>query len=205
METAAYHLFRTFGRGIRFLIALATLAVVMTTAGCRQDRGTWEEEEAGTGTRYRLWFREPATMWEAALPLGNGHLGMMPDGHLREETIVLNDITLWSGGVQDADNPEAAEHLPEIRRLLFEGRNDLAQELVYNTFRCKGAGSGHGNGTKVPYSGDPADIADNTWTPWPIDLAAVGVSPTNVTSLTIGIEGGQAGLVYIDAIRLVRP
>ena len=151
METAAYHLFRTFGRGIRFLIALATLAVVMTTAGCRQDRGTWEEEEAGTGTRYRLWFREPATMWEAALPLGNGHLGMMPDGHLREETIVLNDITLWSGGVQDADNPEAAEHLPEIRRLLFEGRNDLAQELVYNTFRCKGAGSGHGNGTKVPY------------------------------------------------------
>ena len=111
METAAYHLIRTYRRVIRLLVASATLAVALTTAGCRQESGTWKDEGAGTGARYRLWFREPAAMWEATLPLGNGHLGMMPDGHLREETIVLNDITLWSGGVQDADNPEAAEQI----------------------------------------------------------------------------------------------
>ena len=102
-------------------------------------------------SKYRLWFREPATIWEATLPLGNGHLGMMPDGGIHREKIVLNDITLWSGGPQDADNPEAAQHLPEIQKLLFEGKNDEAQELVYRTFVCKGDGSGRGNGTKVPY------------------------------------------------------
>ncbi len=101
--------------------------------------------------RYRIWFKEPAPMWEATLPLGNGHLGMMPGGQLLHETIVLNDITLWSGGPQDADNPDASRYLPEIRKLLFEGKNDQAQDLVYKTFVCKGVGSGRGLGAKVPY------------------------------------------------------
>lgn len=122
----------------------AVLLLFLILWGCQQ---TDEPEQA----KYRLWFKAPAALWEAAVPLGNGHLGMMPDGQLFNEKIVLNDITLWSGGVQDADNPGAAQHLPEIRRLLFEGKNDKAQELVYNTFSCKGPGSGHGNGTKVPY------------------------------------------------------
>ena len=98
-----------------------------------------------------IWFDRPAAQWEETLPLGNGRLGMMPDGGIEKETLVLNDITLWSGGVEDADNPDAAQYLPEIRRLLFEGKNDLAQELVYKTFMCKGAGSGNGNGANVPY------------------------------------------------------
>jgi alpha-L-fucosidase 2 len=28
----------------------------------------------------KLWYNKPATQWEETLPLGNGHLGMMPDG-----------------------------------------------------------------------------------------------------------------------------
>ena len=98
-----------------------------------------------------IWFDRPAAQWEETLPLGNGRLGMMPDGGIEKETLVLNDITLWSGGVEDADNPDAAQYLPEIRKLLFEGKNDLAQELVYKTFMCKGAGSGNGNGANVPF------------------------------------------------------
>jgi len=102
-------------------------------------------------TQWRLWFDRPATTWEETLPLGNGRLGMMPDGQIDRETIVLNDITLWSGGVQDANNPDAAKYLPEIRRLIFEGKNDQAQDLVYRTFVCKGQGSGYGRGSSVPY------------------------------------------------------
>lgn len=98
-----------------------------------------------------IWFDRPAEQWEESLPLGNGRLGMMPDGGIQKEILVLNDITLWSGSVQDADNPDAAKYLPEIRKLLFEGKNDLAQDLVYKTFICKGAGSGRGNGADVPY------------------------------------------------------
>ena len=61
------------------------------------------------------------------------------------------------------------------------------------------------NGVKVPYDGDPADIASGEWVPWEIDLASVGVSLTNVTGLTIGIEGGETGVLYVDAIRLTKP
>ena len=83
--------------------------------------------------------------------MGNGHLGMMPDGGIDKETIVLNDITLWSGAPSDDSNPLALESLPEIQRLLKDGKNDEAQNLMYETFVCGGEGSGHGQGAKVPF------------------------------------------------------
>ena len=96
-------------------------------------------------------FDAPARMWEETFPLGNGRLGMMPDGGVEKENIVLNEISMWSGSKQDTDNPQALYALPQIRRLLFEGRNGEAQELMYSTFICKGAGSGQGQGANVPY------------------------------------------------------
>src|SRR5882724_3737830 len=69
----------------------------------------------------RLWYDKPAQVWEETLPLGNGRLGMMPDGGIMKENIVLNDITLWSGSQQDANNYDAYKVLPQIRKLLVEG------------------------------------------------------------------------------------
>ncbi|MDR1162000.1 MAG: glycoside hydrolase family 95 protein [Tannerellaceae bacterium] len=93
----------------------------------------------------------PAAIWEETFPLGNGRLGMMPDGGIEKESIVLNEISMWSGSRQDTDNPYAQYALPTIRRRLFQGRNDEAQEFMYQTFICKGAGSGNGQGANVPY------------------------------------------------------
>lgn len=86
-------------------------------------------------------FEAPANVWEETFPLGNGRIGMMPDGGVDRETLVLNESSCWSGCPQDADNPQAREYLPEIRALLFEGRNAEAQELIYKTFTCGGPGS----------------------------------------------------------------
>ncbi|HEY9046852.1 MAG TPA: glycoside hydrolase family 95 protein, partial [Ohtaekwangia sp.] len=99
----------------------------------------------------RLLYDKPAQRWEETLPLGNGRLGMMPDGGVEKETIVLNDITLWSGGAQDANNEQAYESLPAIRKLLLEGKNDEAQALVNQNFVCKGPGSGRGDGANVAF------------------------------------------------------
>jgi hypothetical protein len=60
------------------------------------------------------------------------------------------------------------------------------------------------NGVKVPYDGDPADIASDEWSAWEIDLVSVGVNLANITTLTIGIEGGETGVLYVDDIRLTR-
>ncbi len=101
--------------------------------------------------QWNLTHTAPAQIWEECFPLGNGHLGMMPDGGVEQETIVLNDITLWSGAPSDDSNPKALQSLPEIQRLLKEGKNDEAQNLMYETFVCGGEGSGHGQGAKVPF------------------------------------------------------
>ncbi|WP_158797589.1 glycoside hydrolase N-terminal domain-containing protein [Pedobacter sp. L105] len=95
----------------------------------------------GQSQPLRLWYNQPAQLWEETLPLGNGRLGMMPDGGVNKENIVLNDITMWSGAPQDANNYEAYKQLPEIRKLLIAGKNDQAQALIDKSFICTGKGS----------------------------------------------------------------
>jgi len=56
--------------------------------------------------------------------------------------------------------------------------------------------------TRIPYPGAGTDIATGAWTPWEIDLASSGASLTNVSKLSIGIDGSTSGLFYIDDIQL---
>lgn len=98
-----------------------------------------------------LLFKEPAKDFTASSPLGNGRLGAMVFGKTDRERIVLNEISMWSGGVQDADDPDAIKYLPRIRQLLLEGKNVEAQEILQAHFICKGPGSGSGNGANVKF------------------------------------------------------
>lgn len=70
-----------------------------------------------------IWFDSPAKIFTQSLPLGNGRLGAMVFGGVGEERIILNEGTLWSGSPQDSDKLDAVQYLPEIRRLLLEGKN----------------------------------------------------------------------------------
>src|SRR5258705_12564055 len=72
-------------------------------------------------------------------------------GDVENERIILNESSLWSGSVQDADRRDAATYLPEIRRLLIQGKNTEAEKLVYEHFTCQGKGSGFGSGKDVQY------------------------------------------------------
>lgn len=99
-----------------------------------------------------LWYDHPATRWEERLPLGNGRLGMMPDGGIANERIILNDISMWSGSYDPTQWKEgASNYLPSIREALLKGDNQLAQDLVYQHFVCGGKGSNHGQSGTTPY------------------------------------------------------
>jgi alpha-L-fucosidase 2 len=98
-----------------------------------------------------LSFDKPATKFQQSLPLGNGRIGAMIFGGIDEERIVLNESSVWSGSREDAGRPDAHKVLPEIRRLLLDGRNVEAEELVNAGFTCRGKGSGHGKGANVPF------------------------------------------------------
>ena len=97
------------------------------------------------------WESAPAEGWTEAYPVGNGRLGGMVFGGIADERIQLNEISLWSGGPQDADNPDARAALPEIRRLINEGKYSEAQRVSEKRLVCKGPGSGQGNGADVPF------------------------------------------------------
>jgi len=77
----------------------------------------------------RLWYQQPAAKWEEALPVGNGRLGAMVFGGTAEERLQLNESTLWGGLPHDYSNPGAGQHLSELRRLIFAGKINEAEEL----------------------------------------------------------------------------
>ena len=112
-------------------------------------RGTARAQDSSGAMK--LWYREPAERWIDAMPLGNGRLGAMVFGGLKGERIQLNEDSLWSGGPQDADNPEALKHLDEVRQLLFAGKFQEAQALTIKTMVCKGLGSNKGGSAHAPY------------------------------------------------------
>jgi alpha-L-fucosidase 2 len=77
-----------------------------------------------------LWYRQPAAKWEEALAIGNGRIGAMVFGGANRERLQLNEDTLWAGGPYDPVNPEAKAALPEVRRLVFEGKYREASKLI---------------------------------------------------------------------------
>jgi alpha-L-fucosidase 2 len=77
-----------------------------------------------------LRYTHPAQEWKDALPVGNGRLGAMVFGRVAKERIQLNEDTIWNGRKRDRVNPEALKALPELRRLLFEGRATEAETLA---------------------------------------------------------------------------
>lgn len=84
---------------------------------------------ADPGPEVVLWYNEPATVWEEALPIGNGKLGAMVFGRTDQERIQLNEKSVWSrqGSYENRNGREA---IPRVRELLFEGKYGRAQELA---------------------------------------------------------------------------
>lgn len=80
-----------------------------------------------------LWYRQSASVWEEAIPLGNGRLGAMVFGGVTDERIQLNENTLWDGYPLNPNNPVGSKALPEIQRMLFEDKNNEAVALAEKT------------------------------------------------------------------------
>jgi len=78
----------------------------------------------------RLWYQQPATDWNEALPVGNGRLGAMVFGKTDVERVQINEESVWGGRSFDDNNPDALTYLPQIRALLLDDRNAEAYDLA---------------------------------------------------------------------------
>ena len=113
------------------LLASAGIAALLTSA----------RAASSDSSGLVLWYDKSARQWIEALPIGNGRLGCMVFGGVDAERLQLNEVSLWSGSPQDSDNPDALAALPEIRRLLFEGKYEQAKALSAKKLICKGVGT----------------------------------------------------------------
>ena len=128
-----------------------------------------ESELAGSASApaepLSLWYRRPAgfgqqsgagrqggfgrrdSSWTEALPVGNGRIGAMVFGGINRERLQLNEDTLWGGGPYDPVNPQGKAALPEVRRLVFEGKYRQAGNLINQ----KVMSSPHWPNSEMPY------------------------------------------------------
>jgi alpha-L-fucosidase 2 len=101
--------------------ALTVTAVLALTGGSLLTGLPGRAEPAVDPTTV-VWAARPADKWENAYPVGNGRLGAMVFGRTDEERIQLNENTYWTGGPYSTTVKGGAEVLPELRKLVFEGR-----------------------------------------------------------------------------------
>ena len=107
-----------------------SLLTVISCAG-RIDPGNVASEVKGDCSSV-LWYSNPAKDWNEALPVGNGRIGAMVYGNPVNETIQLNEESLWAGCPQDG-NADAASVMPQIQKLLLDGRVAEANELAQSS------------------------------------------------------------------------
>ena len=77
-----------------------------------------------------LWYRQPATSFNSALPLGNGRMGAMVYGNPINGLFLLNEETISKGSPYTNYNSEALTRLQDIREMIFHEKNAEAQNLA---------------------------------------------------------------------------
>ena len=133
---------------------------------------------------YLLWYQTPAKVWEEALPVGNGRLGGMVFGGVADERIQLNESTLWDGYSLDPSNPDALKALPEVQKLLFDGKNNEAVKLAGKTMM------GRPQGVK------PYQSLGELWFDTPVMTAANYVRSLDLTTAVATTSYTSDGVTY---------
>lgn len=115
---------RGFLAGSAAVVAGASARV----AGAAQTSVAGAEQEP---RQHVLHFKQPASKWPNALPVGNGRLGAVVFGVPGVDRLQLNEESIWDGEPnRDRTNPNAKQAIPKIRELLFAGKIDEAQKMA---------------------------------------------------------------------------
>jgi alpha-L-fucosidase 2 len=111
--------------------AFCTVAVVgsaATLGGAAQNASEVQKRDMV------LWYRQPGEKWLEAMPIGNGYMGAMVFGGIRQERIALNESSFWSGRPHDYNDTNAIQYFPQIRDLVFAGKFQEAEKMADDHF-----------------------------------------------------------------------
>ncbi|HLP16987.1 MAG TPA: glycoside hydrolase family 95 protein [Bacteroidota bacterium] len=113
-------------------VCISALLIVFTAQSRSQARV--QSSIGDSNKEMLLWYTQPGVQWLDALPLGNGFMGAMVFGRVRDERIALNEATFWSGRPHDYTNPDGYKYFPEIRDLVFAGKYKEAEKVADEHF-----------------------------------------------------------------------
>lgn len=119
------------------LITLMLSTLFLCVPGCMQDDAL-QENSADL-----FWYSAPASEWMEALPLGNGHLGVMVFGDTARERIQLNDDSLWPGKEDWSEPAGDPADLEKLRQVLIAGDHQAADRLFVDYFSNLGITRSH--------------------------------------------------------------
>ena len=114
----------------RALFQATAAGAAVAGLGARDEALAARKPGVAAWSDLQLWYRQPASLWVEALPVGNGRLGAMVYGGVARERLQLNEDTLYAGGPYTPINPDARNALPKVRELIFAGRYAEAEKLA---------------------------------------------------------------------------
>ncbi|MDB4582044.1 glycoside hydrolase N-terminal domain-containing protein [Draconibacterium sp.] len=111
-------------KGLKLGFQLLTAICIISLASCAGN------DSENSDINNILWYKEPAEKWIETLPVGNGKIGAVVFGGIRNEKLGLNISTLWSGEPSNKnEKPTGIENLEKIRTLLFNNEFAEAEKL----------------------------------------------------------------------------
>ncbi len=100
-------------------------------------------QQSNTVTQQLIWYKQPASKWMEALPVGNGRLGAMVFGDPNHEKIQLNEDSMWPGGPDWGNSKGTPEDLKELRQLIKDEKFHQADKFVVDKFSYKSIKRSH--------------------------------------------------------------
>ncbi|KAJ5493208.1 hypothetical protein N7539_001954 [Penicillium diatomitis] len=126
----------------------------------------------------KLWYTQPASDWNEALPIGNGRLGAMIYGRTDHELLALNEDSVWYGGPQNRTPRDALRFLPELRKAIREENHVEAERIAKLAFFANPISQRHYEplGTLFMDFGHPLDQVSNYRRELDLERASVNVT-----------------------------
>ena len=83
--------------------------------------------------RYTVYDTTPPASWNESIPIGCGRMGATLMAGVAQETLYLNEETVWSENKENRANPEMPEKIQGIRELFLQGKPAEANRLASGT------------------------------------------------------------------------